>query len=241
MLVYTKPEAALRYISLEEFVERQKEDEGMKCFLEKLGDRVMDVSNNTENPGQDPRNKDAIIAMVDRVIENNIIKQKPIVFTNDTFEKAKELRKQVVTLVERERCHPSLVNAVIEAIILFSNWGTISKKEFVDKVMEILCKNKQYKKDGTNVVFRNDNLVTITPVVDCKVHIEVIYEAARSNISVFYQMLAAINAHTRKYTMTAVALVAGAGISLGMGAGAVAATLLGLPPIIAYSIGNRMS
>ncbi|XP_071830612.1 GTPase IMAP family member 8-like isoform X2 [Apostichopus japonicus] len=241
MLVYTKPESALCDMSLNTFLEKQKENADMKSFLGKIGDRVLAVNNKATDKREKTRNKDAIIAMVDKVIENNMIKCQPIAFTNDTFKKAKELREKVVSVVKRENCHPSLVNAVIETVIWFSKWGTIAEEKFVEKVIDILCKSEQCENEGTKLVFRNDDEVITVPVVDCETHIKMIYKEIQLSIGKLYKLLGTILKYKKTYVVTSGALATGAGLLAGMtGIGAVGA-ILGVPAVIAYGIGGKMS
>lgn len=70
-LIFTKAETELNDYPLEAFLNRMKENENFKDFVNKINHRVIAVNNSTNIPAEQERNRKEIIAMVDELVEHN--------------------------------------------------------------------------------------------------------------------------------------------------------------------------
>lgn len=175
ILVCTNAEIELQKFSLDEFLNEMRKDNRFGSFLDKIDERVVAVNNKTKSPEEKERNREAIIALVDKVVEENRKQGRAETCSNELFKQADKLHK---TLVNKYRCHPIILNAVIEATIKLTNSILRpNQTKFMSEVKTILQKNELCKFDQKTQKF------ILTNDGKC---IEVSYDTFEQDISLIF-------------------------------------------------------
>lgn len=191
MVVYTKAETELDQFSLVQFLEMKKEHERNRCLLEAIDYRVVAVNNRSEVPAEIKRNREAILAMAAKVVDDNLTAKRSDVFTNKTFMKALELHDMISGIVEQKTFDPILMNATIETIINASVFKKVKEKTFFNEVITVLNNSESCTriKDNGDLVIERDGNRFVVPRRDYEHVLRLIYREIKPNVKEFINEL----------------------------------------------------
>lgn len=181
MVVYTNAEGALKKSSLDDFLVSAKENKEYKTFLDSIKDRVVAIDNTTELPVEFERNREVIIAMADKTYKEN----ESSVYTNNVITKADKLHEDIEEAVKLNRCHPVLVNAVVEGIISVSIFDLLDVDKFKEGVISSLMQRDTVEKINGHYVFNYDGKKTELLGYELEKQIKIIFRDCYNSLGFF--------------------------------------------------------
>lgn len=113
LVVYTHAECLPVDMNLDEFCEKQKEsDSTIASFLEDMGRNIVAVNNASNIPAERKRNQSVIIAMVDRMNNENGYSA----YTSNVIKEANKMRRDLMKMLSGQNINPKVIDTVIDVI-----------------------------------------------------------------------------------------------------------------------------
>lgn len=189
MVLYTRAEAEFTHQSLDDYLGEQKKHKYLQTFFEALEDRVVAVNTKTTDQTEKEQNRECIIAMVDKVIENNEKKNRTVLNGSKLFRNAKEAYEAVVSEIPPGGLNPVLISAIIETMIEGSVSENTSENRFTQSVFNLITQSETCSATQSMLIFNFDEDEYRISHAELKSQVKQIFEKIKEKESVFKKAL----------------------------------------------------